>query len=646
LFTALWTPQPATASEGNAPGLAVVRLDGDLGAALVARQDWLRKRAALAPRPQGPMQFIDNLRQVEVLESSGSLTFDVSKGQVQSASQLTVKSHAASLSTVYLYVDQLSGSDLVVADPGGPLAVSPVGQGVSAVSLRKALAQGETVTLTTTASGAPPCGGQQSICGISPSMTYSMAATWQPLVYDLVVQDLATPKTVTVDLRLPSTMVVAANGSLTGTTPHPDGTVTHSFEYPGPQYFFFAAAPFLTGATPFGQGQDARSYLLGANAGQAAAWRDAAVDILSFHGQRYGAYDLPKLDLVEMPDTTGAAGIGAFGAVFVMGAVLAPGPAKWYDRTTLAHELSHQWFGGYVDLDEKFSPWLNEGFATFAETEYTASLLGKETGADARPLLRHFGNLEYVYGVRGGKDVALSSWSLYDAPTEIYVVVTYDKGGLVAGMLRYLVGGDAPFFAAMKKYRKDHLDQGATVKSLGASIQGATGKKVDDFLSAWAGAAGYPVFSVGAKRSAGPKGFSVEVSVTADKDPLLPVELDLVLAGGQRERKSVTLSGKTATATFETSDEVIAVVFDPEHQIAGRAHGSLGGDIQLNGEVDGIDLLYGAWAMGRKYKLFYEKPELGTVFPDWADLIFDGTIDQKDLDLVLGAFGKRAGQGG
>jgi len=476
---------------------------------------------------------------------------------------------------------------------------------------------------------------------VGAGLTYHVGTSWMPLLVDVGTGGIVSPASATLAVTVPATHQVAANGISTGVKTNPDGTLTFSFKGVGDETFSFAAAPFLTGTTSFGAGQTATSYVLASHAAQAAGWRDAIVDIINFHGQRYGAYDLPKLDFAEVSDQAGAA-FGPLSTVFIPGSLLGLDSSVWEYRSTLAHELGHQWFGGFIHLGDDNSPWLNEGFATYCEMEYTAALASKANGFDYAPTYRQLSNLRYLYTALGGKDVAPSSAEIYKAKADLYVAVTYDKGGLLVQMLRYLVGETA-FLAAMKQYRADHVESEATVASLAASVKAATGKDVTGFLNAWAYAAGYPVCTVDVRRSLVAGQHQTRVSVAADRDPQLPLEVELQTADGQALRKQLLVAGGKSEMTYTTDAEVVQVRFDPDHQLVGRARGALAGDLYLDGEVDGIDLVYAASAQGEAYDPGAQKQ---TLFPEWADLIFDGKIDQQDLDVVLAAFGKRSGQGG
>ena len=81
--------------------------------------------------------------------------------------------------------------------------------------------------------------------------------------------------------------------------------------------------------------------------------RDAA-DVMGSLGDAFGAYAYPEIDVV-------LAGRATFGGMEYPTIVFSV-PR----RSTMAHELAHQWFYGNVGNDQYREPWLDESFATWA----------------------------------------------------------------------------------------------------------------------------------------------------------------------------------------------------------------------------------------------------------------------------------------
>jgi hypothetical protein len=89
-------------------------------------------------------------------------------------------------------------------------------------------------------------------------------------------------------------------------------------------------------------------------ASRAGSVVDDAVTAMTAYASAFGAYPYEAVDVVTAPFT-------AFGGMEYPRIVFT-NP----ERTTLAHELAHQWWYGIVGDDQFGAPWLDESFATWA----------------------------------------------------------------------------------------------------------------------------------------------------------------------------------------------------------------------------------------------------------------------------------------
>ena len=637
-------PRMSLASPYSSPGMKIVRADP-----LLVRAVDLQHRRGVRPRAAGSMMHVDTLGQVEVLSSTGKLALNTSAKTVTVSTTLKLKSHGAYVSTVYLLVSSLSPSGkLSVSRKGKGLYCVGLGNNVLAVSLDKALYMGETAQLTFAYSGGVDCSPSSFLslvtCQLASPLTFNVGGAWQPLVVDGSSGAMVYPNKATLEVTVPKAMEVAGSGQYLGVVKNPGGTRTFKFGTDAGGVhsgnFSIAAAPYAVGKTTFGAKQQVVSHLLSSSKNH-AGWRAAAADVLTHYKPLYGAYTMPRIGLAQIPDKANAA-YGAFGAVFLPSTALAYDPSKWYARVTLAHELAHQWFGGYIKSGDVYSPWLAEGFATFSEMHYTSKVASKAVGMDYGPTYRHTTNLRYLYSVPPHKDVPMSSKAIYQVPSSIYTTVTYSKGALVVGMLRYALGDDL-FFKGIRQYRADHAAKDASVAGLMASLvkAGADGAHLNRFFNRWVYSKGFPTYRVGVKRvTAGQP--AVAISLAADRDSEVPVTLSVIsgdpVTGKVHTRTlKVHKVGQGKVVTTPVTGEFLQVRFDPGSNIVGRSKGALAGDIQINGQVDGVDLIYSAWAQGQSYA---KTMTTHGYFAQWADLHTDGAVDQRDLQVVIGSFGR------
>lgn len=153
------------------------------------------------------------------------------------------------------------------------------------------------------------------------------------------------------------------------------------------------------------------------------------------------------------------------------------------DEATLAHELSHQWFGDSATLGSWPDMWLHEGFATWSEwiwSEHT----GRKSAA------QYF---KQLYS-NSAKDDAF--WNpppgVPGSPEFLFNGTIYVRGGMTLEALREKIGNDSVFFDIMATQAQQNRFGTVTIPGFIALAESKSGLDLDAFFNAWLFTPGKP----------------------------------------------------------------------------------------------------------------------------------------------------------
>jgi alanyl aminopeptidase len=221
------------------------------------------------------------------------------------------------------------------------------------------------------------------------------------------------------------------------------------------------------------------------------------------------AYPFDKLDILAVP------GIDKYGAMENVGLVTiqsdlvlaAPGhdDAVFQQNyvATMAHEISHMWFGNGVGPAGWNELWLNEGFADWL-TPKTVQRFNPQWQQDlqiddarAQALLRD--RLLSTHPVRLKEDTPEAADLAFDA-------ITYSKGASVLRMVEHFMGEDR-FRDGVRHYLAAHMGGSANTEDLYAALSAAADRQVAGdvvpMLQGFLDQAGAPGLEVGLQCSEG-----------------------------------------------------------------------------------------------------------------------------------------------
>ena len=158
-------------------------------------------------------------------------------------------------------------------------------------------------------------------------------------------------------------------------------------------------------------------------------------------------------------------------------------------QLTIAHEMSHQWFGNSVSLSQWSEIWLNEGFATYASWLWYDQM---EAGRGIDYLVSETYNwisgregLNQGYSEGTVRDFAAIFVPPMEAPAnDLFNGGVYNRGGLTLHALRLEIGDDA-FFETLLEYATQYQHSNATTEGFIALAEENSGQDLAAFFDAW-----------------------------------------------------------------------------------------------------------------------------------------------------------------
>lgn len=238
---------------------------------------------------------------------------------------------------------------------------------------------------------------------------------------------------------------------------------------------------------------------------------------------------------------------------------------RYYDdgRSTIAHELFHQWFGDYVTCESWSNLTVNESFADFSETIWAEHKYGKDE-ADAHS---YQAQLNYISNPEN-YDKNLVRFH-YDDKEDVFDAVTYQKGGRILLMLRNFLGNDA-FYKGLQTYLKTNAFKNGEAQQLRLAMEEASGLDLNWFFNQWYYGAGHPQLNMSYKWDDATKTEYVYIAQTQDGQIFkLPMAVD-IYASGKKERHQVWVNDKADTLSFKVASKPDLVDVDADKVILSK----------------------------------------------------------------------------
>jgi aminopeptidase N len=189
-------------------------------------------------------------------------------------------------------------------------------------------------------------------------------------------------------------------------------------------------------------------------------------DIVAFYSSIYGPYPF---------DAVGAIVDDAKEVGYALETQTKPVFDSPPDEATLAHELSHMWYGDSVTLRQWPDIWLHEGFATWSEWIWSEHR-GERSAHDIFQELYATPASDTEFWTPPPGDPG-SAPNLFDG-------TIYDRGGMTLQALREKLG-DRVFFRIMRDWARQHRYGNATTRQFIALAERDSGRSLRHFFDVW-----------------------------------------------------------------------------------------------------------------------------------------------------------------
>ena len=144
-------------------------------------------------------------------------------------------------------------------------------------------------------------------------------------------------------------------------------------------------------------------------------------------------------------------------------------------KTSLGHEILHQWFGNSVYIDFESGNWA-EGLTTYLSDHYYAALEGKDTAYRKQILV------DYRAYVHGDNAMPLSDFT--SRSNKAQSVIGYGKGAMLFHGLNRLYGEET-FYAALKDFIRQNRFRQASWLDIQHAFERSTGKRLYTYFGDW-----------------------------------------------------------------------------------------------------------------------------------------------------------------
>jgi len=403
--------------------------------------------------------------------------------------------------------------------------------------------------------------------------TQCEAEGFRKITYFLDQPDVLTKYRVTLIADREQCPVLLANGNLIAQKDLGNGRHSATWEdpFPKPSYLFALVAGKLSCLEERIKSRSGKEQLLQVwveekDLPKAKHAMDSLINAIRWDEKRFGLeLDLEGFMIVAVSDFNMGAmenkGLNIFNTKYVLAD---PNSATDVDyaniESVVGHEYFHNWTGNRVTCRDWFQLSLKEGLTVFRDQEFSADLMGSESGR----AVKRIEDVRLLRQLQFPEDAGPMAHPIrpdtYQEINNFYTVTVYEKGAEVVRMQHTLLGEDG-FRKGMDLYFARHDGQAVTCDDFVAAMADANGADLKQFKR-WYSQAGTPHVKVLENYSEKDQTYQLHLTQSCGPSPgqdqKLPFHIPLktkLLGMKNSSEQLLELKEVTQTFSFENCSE-------------------------------------------------------------------------------------------
>ena len=358
------------------------------------------------------------------------------------------------------------------------------------------------------------------------------------------------------EARVPKGQRFVATGSLQGEPESADDHYRAVHEHPRTDAIVVATGPWVERTLETNGVRVRTLFRDDLDAAHAQNYLEHSAEYLRMFSERAGPYPYQSFTIAASPMPVGF----AFPGFTLLGERVIPLP--FIPRTSLAHELMHNWWGTGVRIDYATGNWA-EGLTTYMADYHLDELRGED------PSIRHRWLLDLAW-LPEAEDRPLESFRGGNQGANR--IVGYNRGAMLFHMLRERIGDEA-FDAGTRTLNERHMFEVAGWEDLIRAFSDAAERDLAPFFAPWLQRSALPelaLHSVTQKRDGSGWLLSGELE-QAQEDAPWPLHVPVVIEteAGQ-ERHVVELDTRRTRFELQLDASAHAMTADPEYEVLRR----------------------------------------------------------------------------